>query len=136
VPVDLLLDDARELPKEYIQLQFEESRVEEGPPVSPAELTPNVERLERGIATLSTHIADLTAKSEALNAKIAALDAALASHPAVAEALAAGLTIADVRALIRNETERRQARAKLDELKARAAAKLAGEKHRPEEKRA
>lgn len=79
-----------------------------------------ITRLEQGIAWLEKEVAALktqrAAAEKALAERLAALDAELKAMPGVAEAVAAGLSLEDIRALIRDEIARRRARGELPPL--------------------
>lgn len=91
VPVDDLLDDSRDLLLEYIQPESQPAAVEESQ-------VGNIARLEQAIEDLTREIASLRAERAAVEI---AGSPAPPVDPAIAEALASGLTIVEVRAMLR-----------------------------------
>lgn len=104
VTVDILLDDAKELPISA------EQQIEAALRTLPAPIADPIRAdVQAHLAAFDTKIAE---KLAALDARIATLDAALTAMPGVADALAAGLTIDEVRAMIRAEIARRRSKGK------------------------
>lgn len=78
---------------------------------------PEVDRLSQAISELERQVAALreerTAEKAAIDARRTALDAEFAAQPGVADALAAGLSHDEIRALFRAEITRRRAKGEL-----------------------
>lgn len=113
IPVEVLTDDTLDLPGTslYPPDGPDDMAVQE-PSLGYGE-TDQITRLEQGIAWLEREVSELKAQRAAaersLAAREAANDAELKKFPGVADALEAGLTLDDIRAMIRAEVARRRA---------------------------